>query len=176
MASRQAARRAARPDAERASARGARTQERPVRLLGFARIWHDYGLSIVLFTLFALAFVGHTASGWMQYASEQQSHGETPTIFGDSGYIWYWGEWTLQNWQSEFLELGVIVVLSSFLIHKGSAESKDSDDEIKELLTRIERQLDELESSDSSARRRGSPGRTSGSAARSSGSAARTSG
>jgi hypothetical protein len=110
-----------------------------------ARLWQDYGLSIALFTLFALAFVGHTITGWMQYASEQASHGETPTVFGDSGYFWYWSEWTLQNWQSEFLELGVIVVLSSVLIHKGSAESKDSDEEIKGLLQSIESKLDELE-------------------------------
>jgi hypothetical protein len=136
-----------------------RTQEHAAEMLGLARVWHDYGLSIVLFTMFALAFIGHTVTGWMQYASEQQSHGEAATVLGDSGYVWYWAEWTLQNWQSEFLELGVIVVLSSFLIHKGSAESKDSDDEVKELLTRIEHQLDELESSSSASRRKRSPSR-----------------
>jgi hypothetical protein len=115
------------------------------RRSGIRALWRDYGLSITLFTLFALAFVGHTITGWMEYASEQASHGETPTVLGDSGYVWYWSEWTLQNWQSEFLELGVIVVLSSFLIHKGSAESKDSDDEIKGLLESIESKLDDLE-------------------------------
>ena len=114
----------------------ARRRSRPVAL---GRAWHDYGLSIVLFTLFAIAFVLHSASGWMQYRSEQEQHGQQATIFGDDGYGWYWAEWTLQNWQSEFLELGVIVVLSSFLIHKGSAESKDSDDEIKKLLESIEK-------------------------------------
>jgi hypothetical protein len=115
------------------------------RATGFDRLWRDYGLSIALFTMFGLAFVVHTFTGWMQYSADQRSHGEQPTVFGDGGYVWYWGEWTLQNWQSEFLELGVIVVLSSFLIHKGSAESKDSDDEIKELLTSIEKKLDGLE-------------------------------
>jgi hypothetical protein len=111
-----------------------------------ATLWRDYGLSIALFSMFGAAFLVHTFSGWMQYSADQRSHGEQPTVFGDSGYVWYWGEWTLQNWQSEFLELGVIVVLSSVLIHKGSAESKDSDDEIKDLLTSIEKKLDELES------------------------------
>jgi hypothetical protein len=119
-----------------------RERREPSRL---RELWRNYGLSITLFTLFGLSFIGHTAAGWMQYSADQESHGQTPTVFGDSGYVWYWGEWTLQNWQSEFLELGVIVVLSSFLIHKGSAESKDSDDEIKELLTSIERKLDGLE-------------------------------
>ena len=115
---------------------------RPSRL---RQLWQDYGLSIALFTLFVLSFAGHTVSGWYQYAADQRDHGEAPELFGDSGYIWYWGEWTLQNWQSEFLELSVIVVLSSVLIHKGSAESKDSSDEMKELLEQIERKLDSLE-------------------------------
>jgi hypothetical protein len=111
-----------------------------------ATLWRDYGLSIALFSMFGAAFLVHTFTGWMQYSADQRSQGEQPTVFGDSGYVWYWGEWTLQNWQSEFLELGVIVVLSSVLIHKGSAESKDSDEEIKELLTSIEKKLDTLES------------------------------
>jgi hypothetical protein len=110
-----------------------------------AKVWHDYGLSITLFVLFGLAFVGHTIAGWYQYSADQQSHNEEPTLLGDSGYVWYWAEWTLQNWQSEFLEVGVIVVLSSFLIHRGSAESRDSDDEISAALDRIEKQLDGLE-------------------------------
>jgi hypothetical protein len=115
------------------------------RETGLARAWRDYGLSITLFAMFGASFLVHTFTGWMQYSSEQRSHGEQPTILGDSGYVWYWGEWTMQNWQSEFLELGVIVVLSSFLIHKGSAESKDGDDEVKQLLTSIESKLDDLE-------------------------------
>jgi hypothetical protein len=109
------------------------------------RLWRDYGLSITLFTLFALSFVGHTISGWYQYAAEQRSHNEQPELFGDSGYGWVWAEWTLQNWQSEFLELGSFVVLSAFLIHKGSPESRDGDDEMKATLERIEKRLKELE-------------------------------
>jgi hypothetical protein len=112
------------------------------------RAWRDYGLSIALFSMFAVSFVLHGVAGWMQYSSDQQQHGQEPTILGDDGYAWYFGEWTLQNWQSEFLELGVIVVLSSFLIHKGSAESKDSDDEMKQLLEKIEEKLDRLEARD----------------------------
>lgn len=107
--------------------------------------WRNYGLSITLFTLFALSFVGHTVAGWAQYAADQRDHGQQPELFGDDGYAWVWGEWTLQNWQSEFLELGAFVVLSSFLIHKGSPESKDGDDEIKAMLERIQQRLDELE-------------------------------
>jgi hypothetical protein len=121
------------------------TDKRSERPGALARAWRDYGLSITLFTLFFVTFLIHTGAGWMQYSADQASHGQQPQVWGDDGYVWYWLEWTMQNWQSEFLELGTIVVLSTFLIHKGSAESKDSDDEMKELLTSIEQKLDKLE-------------------------------
>lgn len=55
------------------------------------------------------------------------------------------GQSTLENWQSEFLQLFSFVVFSAVLIHRGSAESKDSDDRMEEALQRIEKKLDELE-------------------------------
>jgi len=109
------------------------------------RLWRDYGLSITLAILFLGSFVGHSIAGWFQYAAEQREHGSNPTLLGDDGYGWVWAEWTLQNWQSEFLELTAFVVLSSFLIHKGSPESRDGDDEMQATLERIEKRLDELE-------------------------------
>ena len=41
------------------------------------------------------------------------------------------GQSTLENWQSEFLQLFSFVVLSAMLIDRGSAESKDSDDRLE---------------------------------------------
>ena len=112
------------------------------------RLWRDYGLSITLGLLFLVSFVGHTISGYYEYAADQREHGSEPTILGDDGYGWVWAEWTLQNWQSEFLELTTFVVLSSFLIHKGSPESRDGDDAMHATLERIEKRLDELEQPD----------------------------
>src|SRR3954453_8446112 len=111
---------------------------------GLRRIWRDYGLSIAMFALFAVFFVGHTIVGWMQYAADQASHGDKATVFGDSGYVVYWGEWTLQNWQSEFLQSAVLIVFAAWWIHRGSAESKDGQDEMQQQLQRIESRLDEL--------------------------------
>ena len=45
---------------------------------------------------------------------------------------------TLENWQSEFLQLFSFVVMSALLIHKGRAKSKDRDDRMEEALKRIE--------------------------------------
>ena len=63
---------------------------------------------------------------------------------GSSGYIWEWLDSTFENWQSEFLQLFTMVVLTAFLIHKGSHESRDSETEMQVALVRIEQQLEEL--------------------------------
>src|SRR5690349_2771593 len=59
-------------------------------------------------------------------SAEQQQHGQAAQVFGSDGYVWTWASATFENWQSEFLQLLTMAVLTSFLIHKGSAESRDS--------------------------------------------------
>lgn len=56
---------------------------------------------------------------------------------------------SLENWQSEFMQLFSFVVFAPVLIHKGSAESKDGEEEIKATLGRIEKRLDELSPAES---------------------------
>ena len=109
------------------------------------RLWRDYGLSIFVLALFLSSFVLHAIFGWLQYAADQKSHNDEATLWGDSGYVVYFGEWTFQNWQSEFLEVLVLIVATSYLIHKGSPESKDGDDEMKAMLQRIEERLDAMD-------------------------------
>jgi hypothetical protein len=104
----------------------------------------DYALGIVLAGLFLVSWIAQSLTGWVEFVSEQQSHGEEAQLFGDSGYVWQWSQATFENWQSEFLQLFTMVLLTAFLVHKGSSESKDSDDEIMLQLTEIRMQLDEL--------------------------------
>jgi hypothetical protein len=49
--------------------------------------------------------------------------------------------------QSEFLQLFTMVVLTAFLIHKGSHESKDQDEKVDQTLARIEQRLERIEQS-----------------------------
>lgn len=53
------------------------------------------------------------------------------------------GSAAMENWQSEFLLL-TFVVLMAFFIHRGSHESRDSDDEMKAMLQRIEQRPEPL--------------------------------
>ena len=109
------------------------------------RIWHDFGLSITLAAMFLAALALQTWSGWMVFAAEQAAHGQPATAFGDGGYIWEWAESTFENWQSEFLQIFVFIVLTTFLVHRSSHESPDTDFETEAALRRIEAKVDALE-------------------------------
>jgi hypothetical protein len=105
------------------------------------RIWRDYGLSITLIVLFLGSWVLQTWMGWVEFVSEQQAHGQTAEMFGPDGYVWNWGQSTFENWQSEFLQVFVFVVLTTFLVHRKSHESPDTDYDTEASLRRIEAQL-----------------------------------
>jgi hypothetical protein len=113
------------------------------------RLWRDYSLSIVLAGLFLVSWILQTWTGWYKYAAEQGTHGGIPTIFGDSGYVWEWAAATMENWQSEFLQLLTFVILTAYLIHRGSHESKDTDEEQMAMLKRIDDRLSRLEAAGS---------------------------
>ncbi len=91
------------------------------------RFFHNNGLSIVLFGLFFFSFVGQYLTGHKEYNDDQREHNQ-PTV----GYVEYLGEGhfieaTFENWESEFLQMGMYVVLTIFLFQKGSSESKTPD-------------------------------------------------
>ncbi len=104
----------------------------------------DYGLGVVLAALFVVSWILQSLTGWVEFASEQQSHGEVAQLFGESGYVWSWMAATFENWQSEFLQLFTMAALTAFLIHKGSSESKDGDDELMLQLAAIRSELADL--------------------------------
>ena len=111
------------------------------------RIFADYGLSITLAALWLVSWVIQTGSGWVEFAAEQANHGDQAEVFGSDGYIWVWLRTTFENAQSEFLQLLTFVVLTTYLVHKGSHESKDTDDKMQAQLNRIEQRLERLEQS-----------------------------
>ena len=106
------------------------------------RIWRDYNLSIVLLGLFLVSWIGQGVFQWFEMANEAQAHGEANTL---AEFIPAFFSATFENWQSEFLQLFTMVVLTAFLIHKGSHESKDTDEKVEQALARIEQRLDRME-------------------------------
>jgi hypothetical protein len=108
------------------------------------RLWHDYNLSLVLLGCFVTSWILQAWTGWRKFSADQLQHHQVPSVFGDDGYIWHFGAATMENWQSEFLQLLAMVVLTSFLIHRGSAESKDSNDRVEAKLDRLQTTVDRL--------------------------------
>lgn len=104
-------------------------------------VWREFGLGLLLMVLFFGTWVAHGIAEWQVFTDEQRAHGES-TEFGD--FVTEFSQATLENWQSEFLQLFAFVALSALFIHKGSAESKDSDEKVEAALRRIEERLGTL--------------------------------
>lgn len=88
----------------------------------------DNGLSIVLFLLFALCLAGHSVAGWINHNHDEAMHGES-----EISYLGYVGsgdfhESVAENWESEFLQMGMFVLLTVYFFQRGSSESKDPDE------------------------------------------------
>ncbi|HEY7589759.1 MAG TPA: DUF6766 family protein [Candidatus Limnocylindrales bacterium] len=109
------------------------------------RLWRDYGLSITLLVLFLASWSLQTWTGWVEFVAQQQAHGETAEAFGPNGYVWSWAQATFENWQSEFLQVFVFIVLTTFLVHRKSHESPDTDYDSEAALRRIEAKVDALQ-------------------------------
>lgn len=96
----------------------------PVRRGGWVLRLYEYSLGGALFLLFLVSFAGHAIGGVAARNAEHRLHGEPETALMD--YVLSSGFWfeSLQNWQSEFLSVGVMVWLAVYLRQRGSPESK----------------------------------------------------
>jgi len=88
---------------------------------------YENSLSLAMFLLFLISFVLHAAGGASEYTQDQLEHGgQAVSTIQYLGTSRLWFE-SFQNWQSEFLSVGVLIVFSIFLRQKGSPESKPVD-------------------------------------------------
>jgi hypothetical protein len=89
------------------------------------REWlRDHGLLIANLALFVIFFGGMVLSGVRVYNSDQLEHGEQAVSLGQYFFTGAFYEATFENWESEFLQMGMYIVLTAFLFQKGSSESK----------------------------------------------------
>lgn len=97
----------------------------PVHRGGLLLTLYSHSFSVALFLLFAVSFLLHAAGGAREYNQELLEHGAgvSVTVLNYVGTSRFWFE-SFQNWQSEFLSVGVLIVLSVFLRERYSPESK----------------------------------------------------
>jgi hypothetical protein len=89
------------------------------------RLWLlSNSLLLVMGTIFIGSWFAHSVTGWSAYNAEQIEHDEAPLNWLEYvGSADFW-QTTFQNWQSEFLAVGSMAVLSIYLRQRGSPESK----------------------------------------------------
>ncbi|WP_328343780.1 DUF6766 family protein [Micromonospora sp. NBC_00421] len=97
----------------------------PVRVGGLPLAVYRHSLSSALLLIFAGSFVGHLFGGVAAYNEEQalQSGAAPISAWQFLGTSDFWFQ-SMQNWQSEFLAVGALVLLSIFLRQASSPESK----------------------------------------------------
>jgi hypothetical protein len=92
------------------------------------RFLRNNGLSLVLLVMFLAFWGAQSVAGFHVFNDDQALHGNSLVSYATyigSGHFW---QATGENWESEFLQMGFYVILTSFLFQKGSAESNDPDD------------------------------------------------
>lgn len=89
-----------------------------------AGFWRRNSLTLVLSGLFVLSMLIHLFNSWKEFNLELQTQGKAPenlaSFLREPGF---WFE-SFQNWQSEFLAVAAIVILTIFLRQTGSSQSK----------------------------------------------------
>lgn len=96
----------------------------PVRRGGWVLWLYERSLTIALFAIFFASFALHALGGWWEQNFENELVGKSAmSVWDFLGSSSFWFQ-SFQNWQSEFLSVLALVVLSIYLRQKGSPQSK----------------------------------------------------
>jgi hypothetical protein len=93
---------------------------------------HDRALTLVLMLMFVIFLAGQYVTGFHEYNESQQQHGRPSIAMAEYFNTGHWWEAVFENWESEFLQMAVFVLLTTMLVQKGSPESRRAN--IKELV------------------------------------------
>lgn len=91
------------------------------------RLLKDNGLTIVLLTLFALSIGGQWVTGCQVANAHALRHGQPAMALASYTLSPEFLFSVFENWESELLQMSAYVLLTAFLIQRGSAESRDPD-------------------------------------------------
>lgn len=79
---------------------------------------------MVLFSLFFIFLAGLSFTGHIHKNQEAQQHGQPQTTYSQYLVSEEFAEAVFENWESEFLQMGALVMLTVWLVQRGSADSK----------------------------------------------------
>jgi hypothetical protein len=102
-------------------------------------IWARYGFLWVTLSLFILSITGHWILAWHAYVQAQVEHGQTPEI---ASFLIEVVRDTLENWQSEFLQLAWQVSGLALLFHVRSPQSAENEARLELKIDAVLRAVD----------------------------------
>ena len=85
---------------------------------------YENSLLLVMGTIFLATWFGQSLNNWRDFNASRREHDEAAISWGSYLVQADFWEKTLQNWQSEFLAVGTMVVFTIYLRQRGSPESK----------------------------------------------------
>src|SRR5688572_14236696 len=89
------------------------------------RLWRENSLSIVFLTLFLGALAGQAFAGWHDFNNEATGHDQATIGLGRYLLSSSFGNAVMENWQSEYLQFTLYILLTVWFVQKGSPESKE---------------------------------------------------
>jgi hypothetical protein len=96
------------------------------------KLIRDNGLTIVLMLMFLASLTGQWLSGWAVENEDLKRHGDAGisllAYLRDPAFI----SAVFENWESEFLQMAMYVLLTTMLFQRGSSESNDPDKPLPE--------------------------------------------
>ncbi len=90
--------------------------------------FRNNSLSIVFFLLFIAAWAAQASTGFANHNDDRKQDGQFPISFSSYLQSGHFIQATFENWESEFLQMALFVVLTVSLRQKGSSESKKLDE------------------------------------------------
>jgi hypothetical protein len=103
------------------------------------RVLRDNALSLTMFGMFLVFLVAQSFAGFRSNNNDNQEHGQPRESYTEYLASGAFVEATFENWESEFLQMGVYVLFTAWLIQKGSPESKNPEGEESDADPRAER-------------------------------------
>ena len=91
------------------------------------KFFYQNGLSITFFVLFLVAIAGQFITGFSEHNKERKEEGQAAISMRTYLHSGHFIQATFENWESEFLQMALFVVLTISLRQKGSSESKKCD-------------------------------------------------
>src|SRR3954469_12875068 len=88
------------------------------------RFLRENSLSLVFLLFFVLAVAGQAFAGWHDFNDQATAHSETTISLGRYLTSSSFGNALLENWQSEYLQFTLYILLTVWFVQRGSTESK----------------------------------------------------